>query len=414
MKKNNDDNDEKKGEFDFELIKENSSKIVINKNNKKVDSFEILSKDKEFCYESEFIDLSFRYIYENNPLFKHVIFHINELLEKNKNSKDKEIIKILSNFINNDEFSEEIIEKILLNGIPESLPCLRPLIWKSLIGFFPLKQLSKWVDITNKKKSDYQKMIDKYNYYPNNLIEPGDKYLLDQISKDIPRTRFDVPFFKEKNNDKEINYDIIKRILFFYSKEHKEVNYIQGMNEIIAIIFYIFSKDDNPFSKDFIESDAYFTFEKLMSEIKDIFLLDDINYSELFVTFQIKEIKHILKKIDLELLNYFKKIGLEIDNFVMRWILVLFAQEFTIDVAVNFWDRLFTQKNKLKFICYISVAIIKNNRENIMKMDAGEVMLWAQQLQKKMKEIDISNIVKMALQIQNSYKKKESNNIEIK
>ena len=37
MKKNNDDNDEKKGEFDFELIKENSSKIVINKNNKKVD-----------------------------------------------------------------------------------------------------------------------------------------------------------------------------------------------------------------------------------------------------------------------------------------------------------------------------------------------------------------------------------------
>ena len=202
--------------------------------------------------------------------------------------------------------------------------------------------------------------------------------------------------------------------MFFYSKEHKEVNYIQGMNEIIAIIFYIFSKDDNPFSKDFIESDAYFTFEKLMSEIKDIFLLDDINYSELFVTFQIKEIKHILKKIDLELLNYFKKIGLEIDNFVMRWILVLFAQEFTIDVAVNFWDRLFTQKNKLKFICYISVAIIKNNRENIMKMDAGEVMLWAQQLQKKMKEIDISNIVKMALQIQNSYKKKESNNIEIK
>ena len=71
-------------------------------------------------------------------------------MEKNKNSKDKEIIKILSNFINNDEFSEEIIEKILLNGIPESLPCLRPLIWKSLIGFFPLKQLSKWVDITNK------------------------------------------------------------------------------------------------------------------------------------------------------------------------------------------------------------------------------------------------------------------------
>ena len=337
-------------------------------------------------------------------------------MEKNKNSSDKNIIEILSNFINYDQFSEEIIEKILLNGIPESLPCLRPLIWKSLIGFFPLKELLIWEKVTTNKNDDYKKILEKYAYYPNNITEKKDINLIEQINKDLPRTRFDVSFFKEnnKNNKKEINYDVLKRVLFLYAKEHSDINYIQGMNEIIAIIFYIFSKDDNPFSQKFIESDAYFTFEKLMEEIKDIFLLDDINYSELFVTLQIKEIKNILKKIDVELLNYFKTIGLEIDNFVMRWILVLFAQEFTIDVAVNFWDRLFTQKNKLKFICYISVAIIKKNKENIMKMDAGEVMQWAQQLQNKMSEIDISNIVKLALQIQKNYRKKESNNIEIK
>ena len=186
------------------------------------------------------------------------------------------------------------------------------------------------------------------------------------------------------------------------------------MNEIIAIIFYIFSKDDNEFSKEYAESDSYYTFETLMEQIKEIFQMDDLNYSELFVTLQIKEIKKILKKVEPDLLNYFKKIGLEIDNFAMRWILVLFAHEFTIDNAVNFWDRLFTQQDKMKFICYISVAILKSHKNEIMEMDAEGVMEWAKQLQHKMNEIDITNIVKIALEIQQKYHKNESNNIIIK
>ena len=183
------------------------------------------------------------------------------------------------------------------------------------------------------------------------------------------------------------------------------------MNEIIAIIFYIISKDDNPFFKEYYESDAYFTFEKLMEEIKNIFLMEKVDYKDLFVTSQIEEIKKILKKVEPSLFNYFKEIELEIDHFVMRWIVVMFAQEFTLNVAVNFWDRLFTQKNKMKFICYISAAIIRHNKEKIMTMDAGDVMEWAQELQNKMNEMDINNIVKIALETQKKYKRKESNNI---
>ena len=183
------------------------------------------------------------------------------------------------------------------------------------------------------------------------------------------------------------------------------------MNEIIALIYYIFSKDDNPFCQDFIESDTYFTFEKLMEQIKKIFLMDSDNYSDLFVTTQIQEIKNILKKVEPELIKHFEEVKLELDNVVMRWILVMFAQEFTIDIAVNFWDRVFTQKNKMKFICYISAAIIKNNKDKIMEMDSGDIMEWAQELQNKMEEIDINNIVKVSLEIQKIYKRKESNSI---
>ena len=390
----------------IELIKVNSSKLLINKNGEKDDSFEIISKNKEFDEDFGFSETSFKIIYENDPLLSHVISHTNNYIEKNKNNSED--IEHLSDFISFDEISKEIINSILNKGIPETLPCLRPLIWKALIGFYPLNDLSKWKDETINKNKIYENdIIKKYNYYPDNIKEEKDINLINQINKDLPRTRFDCPFYM---NDPK-NYDTLRRILFFYAKEHKDVNYIQGMNEIIAIIFYIFSKDDNPFNKNYIESDSYFTFERLLEQIKDIFMMENIDYSQLYIKEQIEEIKNILKKVDYELMNYFQQIELELDNVVMRWLLVLFAQEFTIDVAVNFWDRLFTQKNKIKFICYISAAIIKRNKDKIMKLDAGGIMEWAQELQNKMNEIDISDIVQLAIKIQKKYNKYEKNNI---
>ena len=404
---NNIDNEEEnKSDDNIKLVKVNSSKLLVKIKGSKDDSFEIISKNKEFQDDFGFSETSFKTVYENDPLLSHVITHTNNYIEKNKhNSED---IAHLSDFISFDEISGEIINTILIKGIPEILTCLRPLIWKSLIGFYPLNNLIQWKEETINKNKLYDDIIKKYDYYPNKIKEEKDINLIAQINKDLPRTRFDCPFYAKEPK----NYDTLRRILFFYAKEHQDINYVQGMNEIIAIIFYIFSKDDNPFyTKNYMESDSYYTFGKLMDEIKDIFKMENIEYSQLYIKEIIDEIKKILKKVDYKLSNYFDEIGLEIDNFVMRWILVLFAQEFTIDVAVNFWDRLFTQKNKIKFICYISAAIIEKNKDIIMKLDASEIMDWAQELQNKMNEIDISNIVQLALKIQKKYNKYEKNNI---
>ena len=406
---NNDDIDDDDIKDDVKLIKVSSSELIIkNKGNHSSESFEIISKEKEFSDNFGFTETSFKTLYEDDPLLSHVITHINEYIKKNdSNSVD---INHLSDFISMDEFSNDIINSILLKGIPESLPCLRPLIWKSLIGFYPLNNLEQWKDETINKSKIYEDLLKKYDYYPKNIKEEQDKNLIDQINKDLPRTRFDCDFYVNNSN----NYDTLRRILFLYANEHSDVHYIQGMNEIIAIIFYIFSKDDNPFIQKYKESDSYFIFEKLMEEIKDIFIMENINYSQLFIKEQIEFIKKILKKIDRKLSDYFEEIGTEIDNFVMRWLLVLFAQEFTMDVAVNFYDRVFTQKNKIKFICYISAAIIEKNRNTLMTLDTGGIMEWAQELQNKMNEIDITNIVQLALKIQKQYNKNEKNSISLK
>ena len=129
-----------------------------------------------------------------------------------------------------------------------------------------------------------------------------------------------------------------------------------------------------------MESDTFFCFEILMQEIKPVFMMHNINYSQLFITMQIRQINDILKETDPDLLEYFGKINLVMDVFLMRWLMVLFTHEFTFEGSITFLDRLFTQKNKMKFICYISVAILIMNKKKLMKMEMEEIVLWAQDL----------------------------------
>ena len=394
-----------------ENIKENEEKQekVYTLDDQK-NTFYILEKEEEND-NFGFHDLSFKEIYMSNNLFSHVITHLNSFLAKNKNSNEKIVINIkkICEFINDNHFSEEILENILLNGIPNNLHCLRPLVWKSFIGYLPPNDLSKWINIVQNNYSFYKVLKKKYNYYPDKIELEEDKKIITQIKKDLPRTRANVPFFKNKANLKknstETNYDIIARILFFFAKEHK-ISYIQGMNELIAIIYYIFYNDDNPFFTKYVESDTYYCFCALVEEIEPIFHLNEASFSQLFINKQIQQINDILLKCEKDIYNYLKEIDLSIDNFAMKWIMVLFAQEFKIDIAVNFWDRMFTQKNKITFICFISAAILKKNKDKIIGKEFDDIAMWLKEMGNNINKIDINEIINIAFEIKKEYNKK--------
>jgi hypothetical protein len=368
-----------------------------------IDSFVIINKIQK---SNSFTELSYKDYYEDNPLFENLIKQLNNI-SNSFPSETKEILNKIGDFIGKNRITNDILEKIIENGIPNEILSLRPLIWKALIGYLPISDLSKWKEkiIKNSKRYNQLKKENLLNYNNKNLSNE-EKELLEQIDKDLPRTRGDVNFFKlySKKNKKEKNYDIMRRILFIYAKQHPEINYIQGMNEIIAVIYYIFENDDNPFMINYTESDSYYTFEILLEEIKQVFIMDNVNYSQLFISQQITFIKKLLEKIDLELLNHFEKEEIILDSFLIRWLFVLFAQEFHLDTTINFWDRMFTQKNKINFLCYVSVALLINNRDLLIKMDSLEIMTFSQSFGEKFKGKEISEIVKKAIEIKMEYK----------
>lgn len=87
---------------------------------------------------------------------------------------------------------------------------------------------------------------------------------------------------EEKDNYIESHTDCLARILFIYAKLNRGVRYIQGMNEVIAVLYYCFWKcgSENVISSLYMESDLFFCFSNLMSELKECFLreLDKEDY----------------------------------------------------------------------------------------------------------------------------------------
>ena len=76
------------------------------------------------------------------------------------------------------------------------------------------------------------------------------------------------------NRDDIMNYieshsDALARVLFIYAQLNKGIKYVQGMNEILAVLYYCFWKFGNEavISTEYLESDLFFCFSNLMSEI---------------------------------------------------------------------------------------------------------------------------------------------------
>lgn len=130
----------------------------------------------------------------------------------------------------------------------------------------------------NHKNRKYESPIENMDERP--IISSKDRELIEDIYKDMRRTYSDFQFFlrpanKKANqiNDKDIeniikrrsfnvsslgfqtvvkemnmeetHLDVIARILFIYSKTNNELDYVQGMNEICALIYYVIVQEED-------------------------------------------------------------------------------------------------------------------------------------------------------------------------
>ena len=331
--------------------------------------------------------------------------------------------------------------EICESGLPDDLPILRAFVWKINLGYLPL-DISEW-DSTLKKKREEYKIYKKFikEKLTNELDkkEYTSKDILEQIIKDVYRTNTQFSFFfqptdKNKNFNKEeilniynkrknwdfsnieevykydnfeneTHTDVLKRILFTYSCIIQDVSYHQGMNEILAPIYYSFSYDKLYLeeNEEDIEADSFWSFYLLLHGIKNNFEEDQEG-----LLYKSDVLTECLKIVDEEIYNKLSEKNVKCEFFCLRWFVVLFGQDFDMGDVLRIWDFVFTCENKNYLLFYVCLAVITLRKNTIINGEMNEILQGFQNL----RDLMCDDVIFLAIEIRNKWKDKLDNIIK--
>ena len=326
-------------------------------------------------------------------------------------------------------------------GLPDDLPILRAYIWKIILGYLPL-DISEWDSTLAKKREEYKiykKFIKEKLKKELEKKEYTSKDILEQIIKDVYRTNTQFSFFfqptdKNKNFNKEeilniynkrknwdfsnieevykydnfeneTHTDVLKRILFTYSSILQDVSYHQGMNEILAPIYYTFSYDKLYLeeNEEDIEADSFWSFYFLLNGIKNNF---EENQEGLFYKSEI--LNECLKIVDEDVYNKLLEKNIKCEFFCLRWFVVLFGQDFDMGDVIRIWDFVFSNENKNYLLFYVCLAVINLRRNVIINGEMNEILQGFQNL----RDLMCDDVIFLAVDIRNKWKDKLDNIIK--
>jgi hypothetical protein len=167
---------------------------------------------------------------------------------------------------------------------------------------------------------------------------------------------------------KEAHWEVVERILFLYAKLNPGQSYVQGMNEIIGPIYHAFACDPDVNFREHAESDSFFCFTNLMSEIRDFFIksLDETDHG---INKMMNRMLVQLKNSDLDVWLKFQQLELKPQYYSFRWITLLLSQEFPLPDVLRIWDTLFSDESRFDFLIYVCCAMIVILRNHLLNGD---------------------------------------------
>ena len=248
----------------------------------------------------EDMKIKFSHLYDI-PIFKKILSKTDKISENDTLLRTHQILDEISQggFYSLDGTN---LQNLMFHGMPDEIPVLRTLIWKLALKYPKIQIIHtpKWQIEINKQRNDYFQLVKEHYKYLNNknlqernknlinLDHPlnnkedsdwnnyfKDSELVEEIHKDVRRTRAQMSFFfmpadetlnisneeitikanyiidhtqSSKNKiekDFETHGDVLTRILYIFAKEYPNIRYVQGMNEVLATIYYQFCQDND-------------------------------------------------------------------------------------------------------------------------------------------------------------------------
>ncbi|KAK9062548.1 hypothetical protein SSX86_019735 [Deinandra increscens subsp. villosa] len=290
-------------------------------------------------------------------------------------------------------------------GIPDAAG-IRSTTWKLLLGYLPIDKRI-WSSELSKKRSQYKHFKEDLLMNPSEItrkledsaspkngdqiiegkgllarskIPHGDHPLslgktsiwnqyfqdseiIEQIDRDVKRTHPDIQFFSGDSASAKANQDSLKNILIVYAKLNPGIRYVQGMNEILAPLFYVFKNDPNEDYAVNAEADTFFCFVELLSDFRDNFT-QQLDNSIAGIRSTISRLSQLLKQHDEELWRHLE-VTTQVNPqfYAFRWITLLLTQEFNFTDILHIWDMLLSNpvgpRETLLRVCCAMLILVR-------------------------------------------------------
>lgn len=215
------------------------------------------------------------------------------------------------------------------------------------------------------------------------------------IQQDVERTFPDIGYFRDDDVQQQLT-----NILFLYAVMHPDIEYRQGMHELLAPVYYAVdydstaddatsSSDESVFreicSRTWIAADSWALFCAIMngiskwyewrepSSIETSSARGQVNFKP-YMSPIILACNHIqnnlLKSVDPILHGVLQNSGIEPQIYGLRWLRLLFTRELSMDDAMILWDGLFANPTPISELAqWICVAMLIRIRTKLIPSD---------------------------------------------
>ncbi|KAK8485562.1 hypothetical protein V6N12_046797 [Hibiscus sabdariffa] len=314
------------------------------------------------------------------------------------------------------ELSKKVINmwelrRIASQGIPDGAG-IKSTVWKLLLGYLPPER-GQWPSELAKKRSQYRHLKEELLMNPSEItrrleksmacddeskseskgllsrsqITHGehplslgkssvwnqffqDSEIMEQIDRDVMRTHPDMHFFSGDSKLAKSNQDAMRNILIVFSKLNPGIRYVQGMNEVLAPLFYVFKNDPDAEMAAGAEADTFFCFVELLSGLRDHFC-QQLDNSNVGIRSTISRLSQLLKEHDEELWRHLEvttKVNPQF--YAFRWITLLLTQEFNFADSLRIWDTLLSDpEGPLETLLRVCCAMLILVRRRLLAGD---------------------------------------------
>ncbi|CDJ47205.1 hypothetical protein, conserved [Eimeria brunetti] len=176
------------------------------------------------------------------------------------------------------------------------------------------------------------------------------------------------------------HYDVLSRLLFIYAKVNAGLCYVQGMNEILAPIYYALMTDPTYTDYEQAEAEIFYCFSEVMQQQRDAFC-KALDPTDAGVKGRLASLDALLRQKDEEVWMHLNAVGVEPQFYALRWLLLMLTQEFEMPDVLALWDGFIADTGRpLSLLYYVCVAIIIWLRPALLAGDFTACMKLLQHL----------------------------------